>query len=85
MTRVRYLREQNKPVKHVSFDPSGRLLTASCTDGVIYVYNLEDEEPTLVRRVDGLVRALETDVQASSMVAWHPDGRAFVAPTATRG
>jgi len=85
MTRVRYLREQSKPVKHLSFDPSGRLLTVSCTDGVIYVYNLEDEEPKLVRTLDGIIRSLESDDQASSVVAWHPDGRAFIAPTATRG
>jgi len=85
MTRVRYLREQIKPVKHLSFDPSGRLLTVSCTDGVIYVYNLEDEEPKLVRKLDGIIRALESEDLASSVVAWHPDGRAFIAPNATRG
>lgn len=60
-------------------------MTVSCTDGVIYVYNLEDTEPTLVKKVDGIVRALESDDQASSEVVWHPDGRAFVAPNATRG
>lgn len=85
MTQVRYLREQSKPVKHISFDPSGRLLTASCTDGVIYVYNMEDQEPVLAKKIDGLVRGLESDDTASSVVAWHPDGRAFAVPTATRG
>lgn len=85
MTRVRYLREQQKPVKHLSFDPSGRLITVSCTDGVVYVYSMDTEEAELTRQVDGVVRRLETEDQASAAVVWHPDGRAFAAATATRG
>ena len=86
MTRIVFLREQQKPVKHVSFHPDGRLLAASCTDGVIYMYSLSnEEEPELVKKIDGLIRSLETDAEASSRVAWHPDGRAFAVPTATRG
>ncbi|KAK8191003.1 chromosome segregation protein-like protein [Phyllosticta capitalensis] len=84
MTRVLYLREQSRPVKHVSFDVSGTYLAVSCSDGLIYVYSLSSEEPQLIKKVDGLIKALETDVEASSKVIWHPDGRAFAAPTPTR-
>lgn len=86
MTRVIYLREQAKPVKHISFHPNGLLLAVSCTDGIIYFYSLESEqEPELVRKVDGVIWSLETDAEPSSRVVWHPDGRAFAAPTPTRG
>lgn len=85
MTRVLYLRDQPKPVKHVSFDPSGTLLAVSCTDGVVYVYSMTSDQPELVKKVEGLIRTLEPEDQASSKLDWHPDGRAFAAPTATRG
>ncbi|KAI9699386.1 MAG: hypothetical protein M1836_002997 [Candelina mexicana] len=84
MEKVLYLREQPKPVKHVSFHPSGSFLAVSCTDGIIYVYSVSTETPQLIRKVDGLIRSLETDAEASSRVVWHPDGRAFAVPTATR-
>ncbi|KAI9885305.1 MAG: mitochondrial escape protein 2 [Watsoniomyces obsoletus] len=84
MTRVRYLREQSKPVKHLSFHPTGLFITISCADGVLYVYSLSKEEPELVKKVEGLIPSLETDTVASSKAVWHPDGRAFAAPTTTR-
>ncbi|KAI9749988.1 MAG: hypothetical protein M4579_006650 [Chaenotheca gracillima] len=84
MTRVRYLRDQPKPVKHLSFHPFGAQLAVSCSDGIIYVYDLSEEEPKLARKVDGLIRSLETDVEITSRVVWHPDGRAFATQTATR-
>ncbi|KAI9716896.1 MAG: hypothetical protein M1812_005045 [Candelaria pacifica] len=84
MEKVLYLREQSKPVKHVSFHPSGSYLAVSCTDGVIYVYSMSTETPQLVRKVELLIQSLETDAEASSRVEWHPDGRAFAVPTATR-
>ncbi|KAI9725504.1 MAG: hypothetical protein M1828_003175 [Chrysothrix sp. TS-e1954] len=65
MDRVIYLREQHKPVKHVSFDFSGS----------------RSEEPRLVKKIEGLIRSLESEVEASSKLVWHPDGRAFAAPT----
>ena len=37
-----------------------------------------------MRKVDGVIRSLETDAEPSSRAIWHPDGRAFAAPTATR-
>ncbi|MCJ1432139.1 hypothetical protein MMC27_001495 [Xylographa pallens] len=82
--RILFLRNQPKPTKHLSFHPSGSYLAASCTDGIVYIYSLSTEEPELERKVDGLIRALETDAEPSSKAIWHPDGRAFAAPTATR-
>lgn len=84
MTRVFYLREHPKPAKHVSFHPSGSYITVSCTDGIIYTYSLSTEEPEMLRKVDGVIRSLETDAEISSRAIWHPDGRAFAVPTATR-
>ena len=83
MTRVHYLREQSKSVKHLSFHPSGTYLAVSCSDGILYVYSLQSDAPELVRKVDGLIRPLETDIEPSSKAVWHPDGRAFAAPTPT--
>lgn len=84
MTRVLFLREQKRPVKHVSFDHSGSNLAVSCSDGIVYIYSISHEEPKLVKRLDGVIKMLETDSEASSKVIWHPDGRALAAPTATR-
>lgn len=82
--KVLYLRDPPKPAKHLSFDPSGSYLAASCVDGIVYVYKLSTEEPELVRRVEGLIRNLDIESDSSSRAVWHPDGRAFAAPTATR-
>lgn len=85
MEKVMHLREQSRPVKHVSFDTSGTMLAVSCTDGMVYLYSLSSEQPQLVKRIDGLIKTLETDSEASAKVSWHPDGRAFAVPTSTRG
>lgn len=79
-----HLKEHGKPTKHVAFDPKGSMLTLSCTDGVVYVYSMTAEEPELIRKVDGAIGSLETNEDASSSVAWHPDGRAFAVPTPIR-
>lgn len=84
MTRTLYLREQTKGVKHVTFDPSGTYVAVSCSDGIIYLYSLSKEEPELVRKIDGAIRRLETEAEASSRAVWHPEGRAFAVATATR-
>lgn len=84
MTRVLYLREQSKPAKHLTFDKSGTTLAVSCSDGAVYMYSLSSEEPKLLKKLDGLIKSLETEAEASSKVFWHPDGRAFAIPTATR-
>ena len=82
--KILYLKEQPKPIKHLSFDPSGSYITASCTDGNVYLYSLSKEEPELVRKVEGVIRSLEAESEITSRTIWHPDGRAFAAPTATR-
>ena len=84
MLNVMYLRDCPRPAKHLSFDPSGTYVTASCTDGIVYIYSLSTTEPELVRRVEDVIRVLESDAEASSRAAWHPDGRAFAAPTSGR-
>jgi chromosome transmission fidelity protein 4 len=83
-TSVITLREQPKPVKHLSFDPSGKFIALSCTDGLVYIYSLLDDEPNLVQKIDGLIKTVETEDEICTKVVWHPDGRAFAAPTATR-
>ncbi|KAH7073797.1 WD40-repeat-containing domain protein [Paraphoma chrysanthemicola] len=80
----RILREQPRAVKHVSFDKTGKQLAVSCTDGNVYMYSLGEEEPELLKKVDGMIKSLETDAESSSRVVWHPDGRAFATPTALR-
>lgn len=83
---IQTLRIQNlpKPPKHLSFHPSGSYLAVSCTDGIVYIYSVSTEEPTLMKKFDGLIRRLESDDERSSRAIWHPDGRAFATPTATR-
>lgn len=76
-----YLRDQPRASKHLTFDKNGTFLAVSCTDGIIYVYSLSSEEPKMIKKVDGLIKSLETEAEASSKVVWHPDGRAFAAPT----
>ncbi|KAK6071316.1 WD domain-containing protein [Seiridium cupressi] len=83
-SQVRQLKEHGRPTKHLVFDTKGATVSLSCTDGVVYVYSLTAEEPELIRKVDGIIGALDTDSEISSVVAWHPDGRAFALPTPTR-
>lgn len=84
MTKVKYLREQAKGSKHVTFDPSGRYVAVSCTDGMLYIYSTVSEEPKLVRKLDGVIRRLEPEDEATSRAVWHPDGTAFASAEATR-
>ncbi|KAI1931111.1 DNA polymerase alpha accessory factor Mcl1 [Ophidiomyces ophidiicola] len=84
MTHVKYLRDQTKAVKHVTFDPSGRYVAVSCSDGIIYVYSFIETEPTLLQKIDGVIRRLETEDEATSQAVWHPDGTAFAAVEATK-
>ncbi|KAI0390075.1 minichromosome loss protein [Xylariaceae sp. FL0594] len=86
-SKLRHLRAHNKPTKHIAFDTKGDIVSLACTDGVVYVYDLtvaESEDPELIRRVDGVIGTLDTESESSSQIAWHPDGRAFAAPTPTR-
>ncbi|KAF2182696.1 chromosome segregation protein-like protein [Zopfia rhizophila CBS 207.26] len=84
MTKVQYLRDQIRAVKHVAFDNSGSNLALSCTDGNVYMYSLSSAEPNMIRQVDGMIKSLESDAESSSKVLWHPDSRAFATPTASR-
>jgi chromosome transmission fidelity protein 4 len=84
MEQIIVLREHPKPIKHLTYDPTGKYLAASCTDGIIYIYNVQTEEPMIYRTIDGVIRRLETDADATSRCVWHPDGRAFACATATR-
>ncbi|KAL8669559.1 MAG: hypothetical protein Q9168_005856 [Polycauliona sp. 1 TL-2023] len=84
MNNILYIRDLPKPPKHLSFHPSGSSLAVSCTDGVVYLYSISTEDPTLSKKFDGLIRRLEPDDEKSSKPVWHPDGRAFAVPMATR-
>ncbi|POS85967.1 chromosome segregation protein-like protein [Erysiphe pulchra] len=81
---LKILQEHTKPAKYISFDPSGKLIALSCTDGIVYIYSLSDDPPILIRKIDGLIRTAETEDEICTKVVWCPDGRAFAAPTATR-
>ncbi|KAI0016641.1 WD40 repeat-like protein [Xylariomycetidae sp. FL0641] len=81
---IRQLKEHNKPTKHLAFDSEGDTLALACTDGMIYVYSLDADTPELIRKLDGIIGALETESDVTSAIAWHPDGRAFAVPTPTR-
>lgn len=84
ITQVKHLREHNRAVRNVSFDPQGRLASLSGTDGIVYVYSLTSEEPELIRKVDGIIGSIDAESEVSTHVAWHPDGRAFAVPTPTK-
>lgn len=83
-SQIRHLKEHNKPTKHLAFDTKGSTVALACADGIVYVYSLDSDEPELVKKVDGVIGALDTESEASSKIAWHPDGRAFAVPTPTR-
>ena len=76
------LREHPKPIKHLTIDPQGKYLAASCTDGIVYVYKLGENE--LFRKIDGVVKRLDSSDQATAECVWHPDGRAFACAISTR-
>ena len=82
--QIHVLRSHPKPIKHLSYDPTGTWLAASCTDGKIYMYNVEGEEPKYVRAIDGIIQRLETHDDATSKCFWHPAGRVFACGTASR-
>ncbi|KAM0391758.1 hypothetical protein ACHAQC_006554 [Fusarium culmorum] len=84
ISQVKHLREHARAVRNVSFDPQGRLVALSGTDGIVYVYSLTAEEPELIRKVEGVIGVVDAESEKSTRVAWHPDGRAFAVPTPMR-
>ena len=79
------LRGHSKSVKHISFHPNGNIITTSSADGSIYIFSTTSEDATLVKKLDGIISAVEVDSDTSAKVAWHPDGTCFAAPTASNG
>jgi chromosome transmission fidelity protein 4 len=45
---------------------------------------MDTEEPELLRKLDGVIRRLEPEDEATARVVWHPDGTAFATAEATR-
>ncbi|KAJ5595877.1 hypothetical protein N7450_002335 [Penicillium hetheringtonii] len=84
MSQIKYLREQQKSAKHVTFDPNGRYVAVSSTNGLLYIYSLAEDEPELIQKLDGVIRQLEPESEATSRAVWHPDGTAFAVAEATR-
>lgn len=82
--QITILRDHPKPIKHLTYDPTGKYLAASSTNGVIYIYDMSSPEPTLFRTLDGIISRLETAESATSRCVWHPDGRAFACATSAR-
>ncbi|EPS43029.1 hypothetical protein H072_2988 [Dactylellina haptotyla CBS 200.50] len=76
-TKHMVLRHHSKPIKHITFDPSGSLLACSSVDGVIYVYSLTTETPDLLHKITGVISEVDVDSEVSTRAAWHPDGRAL--------
>lgn len=84
-SRVLILRGHSKSVKHITFHPNGNLVTTSSSDGSIYVFSITSEEASLVKKLDGIIPAVDVESEWSSNVAWHPDGTVFAAPTTSNG
>jgi len=80
------LRGHSKSVKHITFHPNGNIVTTSASDGSIYIFSTASEEPTLMKKLDGIIPALDVDSERCAKVAWHPDGTCFAAPdTSSQG
>lgn len=82
--QVKKLSDHQGSIKHVSFNTTGRLLAASSTDGIVYIYSLDSTEPKMIKKLDGLIKRHDQEDEASSEVLWHPDGRTFAVPTPLR-
>ena len=85
MHRVVILRGHSKSVKHITFHPNGNIVTTSSSDGSIYVFSITSEEASLLKKLEGIIPALDVESETSAKVIWHPDGTAFAAPTPGKG
>lgn len=82
------MRDLPAAVKHLSFDPSGTILAIALQNGDIRIHTFDSATSTISdaeKVLSGLGRKLDGEDQASARIIWHPDGRAFGVPTATRG
>src|SRR5215471_20253506 len=79
------LRGHSKSVKHITFHPNGNIVTTSSSDGSIYVFSITSEEASLVKKLDGIIPAVDVESETCSKIAWHPDGSVFAAPTQSKG
>ena len=84
-SRVIILRGHAKSVKHITFHPNGNFVTTSSADGGIYVFSISSEEASLIKKLDGIIPAVDVESETSSKVVWHPDGTTFAAPTPSKG
>lgn len=84
-SRLMILRGHTKSVKHITFHPNGNTVTTSCCDGSIYVFSITSENVSLVKKIDGIIPAVDVDSETSSKASWHPDGSVFGAPTHSQG
>ena len=51
----------------------------------MYVFSITSEEATLLKKIEGIIPAVDVESETSSKVAWHPDGSVFAAPTEAQG
>ena len=79
------LRGHSKSVKHIAFHPNGNLVTTSSSDGSIYVFSITSEDASLLKKLEGIIPALDVESETSAKVVWHPDGTCFAAPTPLKG
>ncbi|RPA88577.1 hypothetical protein L873DRAFT_1824309, partial [Choiromyces venosus 120613-1] len=67
--KIMNLQSQSQSDRHLAFHPTGIIIA---------------EEPELVKKVNGIINAMDEESEACWKIAWHPDGRAFAAQTPTR-
>ncbi|CCJ31239.1 unnamed protein product [Pneumocystis jirovecii] len=79
--RILHLSGFSKPAKHVSFDPSSKFVSVSCTDGIVYIFSFTSEEPSLIHTMDHVIPICDSDSEVCSKVIWHPDSESFAVPT----
>lgn len=68
----------------MSFNKTGSQLAVSCVDGSVYIYSVDSEQPELIHKVDDIIKRVDPESESNARVIWHPDGKAFAAPTGLR-